>query len=95
MSYPSHYLFPAVFAKSETGYGIHFPDIPGAVTVAEDVTEGIRRARELLAFALRDLAEQGKEIPKPSEPKDVRLEDPQHDRIVYIDVWMSLRRRTK
>jgi predicted RNase H-like HicB family nuclease len=83
-----HYMFPAVFEYTDTGVSVYFPDIPGAVTTGENDFHALQMAKEVLAFAIYDLEEQGQEIPSPSSPQEIATEDPT-DKIVYVDVWMK------
>ncbi|HHY66016.1 MAG TPA: type II toxin-antitoxin system HicB family antitoxin [Alicyclobacillus sp.] len=88
MPYPTHYIYPVVVEKADDGgIGMYFPDFPGTAILAADITDGIKRAKEMLIDLLLDLEEQGKEVPKPSNPTDIELLDPS-DRIVFIEVFM-------
>ncbi|OBZ09108.1 hypothetical protein A8L34_22595 [Bacillus sp. FJAT-27264] len=66
---------------------MYFPDFPGTAVTAVELTEGLARARELLAFRTLEMEEQGLELPAPSEPDQIQLED-SSDRIVFVEVFM-------
>jgi predicted RNase H-like HicB family nuclease len=84
----SHYIFPAIFEKNlDESVSIYFPDLPGVVTVGDNVYHGIQMAKEVLAFALYELEESGQEIPSPSQPDEIQKEA-LSDAVVYIHVWM-------
>ncbi|CAB3390741.1 type II toxin-antitoxin system HicB family antitoxin [Kyrpidia spormannii] len=88
MRYPAHYIYPVVLEKADDdGIGMYFPDFPGTAILAADITDGIKRAKEMLVDILLDLEEQGKDVPKPSDPTGIDLLDPS-DRIVFIEVFM-------
>lgn len=57
--------FIAVIHKDEgTGYGVHFPDVPGCYSAGDTLDEAIRNAGE----ALRLFAE---DSPVPDAPRDL------------------------
>ena len=41
-------IYPAIFEKDLTGYGIFFPDVEGAVTQADTLNEGLEMASDAL-----------------------------------------------
>lgn len=87
MSYAVHYIYPVVYEKDEdNNVGMYFPDFPGAVIIPKDLTDGIKRAKELLAFRILELEEQQLELPAPSEPANVELSE--DERIIFIEVYM-------
>ncbi|MCD8022475.1 MAG: type II toxin-antitoxin system HicB family antitoxin [Lachnospiraceae bacterium] len=57
------YYYPAVFAKEEGGYSIHFPDLESCYTSAEDISEGLEMAEDALCLTLYWMEKEGKEIP--------------------------------
>ncbi|WP_083205451.1 type II toxin-antitoxin system HicB family antitoxin [Bacillus sp. FJAT-27264] len=83
----SHYVYPLVVERTETNLSMYFPDFPGTAVTAVELTEGLARARELLAFRTLEMEEQGLELPAPSEPDQIQLED-SSDRIVFVEVFM-------
>lgn len=89
MTYKTTYLFPAVVEKAEDGgIGMYFPDFPGTAILAADISDGIRRAKEMLVNRLLELEEQDLPVPDPSDPTQIELSDPTSDRIVIIEVFM-------
>lgn len=67
------YIFPAIFEKSEYGgFTVTFPDIGGA-TEGDTLEEAFYMAEDALNFALTNMAEDGEEIPYPSNPLNIRL----------------------
>ncbi len=42
----------AVFEKSQTGFSVYFPDVPGCVTCGDNFNHARAMAREVLAFHL-------------------------------------------
>lgn len=67
-------VYPAIFEKDPVGYGIYFPDIEGAVTQAESVTEGLEMASDALGIMLGDLVENNLPLPTPSNINDLKID---------------------
>lgn len=83
----NHLVYPIVAEKAEDGgIGMYFPDFPGTAILSIDITDGIRRAKEMLADLVLEKEEQG-QLPKPSDPENIELLD-SSDRIVFVEVYM-------
>lgn len=66
------YAYPAVFdIELDGGYTIHFPDIEGCYTQAEDMAEGIENAGDALCLMLYEWEKEGRPIPKATSLKDI------------------------
>ena len=66
------YTYPAIFEpEQEGGYSIHFPDVEGCYTQAEDISEGIENAADALCLMMYELEKQGKPIPMMSNTNDI------------------------
>jgi predicted RNase H-like HicB family nuclease len=86
--YKNHLIYPIVVEKAEDGgFGMYFPDFPGTAILSPNVTDGIRRAKEMLANLIMEKEEQGQALPNPSDPENIELLDAS-DRIVFVDVYM-------
>lgn len=69
------YMFPALFELGETkGYCITFPDLPGCITEAETIEEGLDNAKENLELWLWSMEEDNEEIPSPTLPENIEAE---------------------
>lgn len=80
-------FYPAVFqAEEEGGFSIFFPDVDGCITQGEDMNDGYEMAFDALGNMLSYLDEQGKAIPRPSSPQEIRLEDGQFMAVVEFDM---------
>ncbi|WIF94095.1 type II toxin-antitoxin system HicB family antitoxin [Caminicella sporogenes] len=84
--YKDRYIYPAIFDYAEDGITVEFPDIPGCITCGATTEEALKNAKEALELNLYGMEEDGEEIPKASEPKDIKLETNQT--IVLVEVWM-------
>ena len=65
------YNYLALFEadKENGGYNISFPDFPGAFSEADNLSEAIFNAREVLEIYTIMFEDEGKEFPKPSSFK--------------------------
>jgi antitoxin HicB len=63
--------YPAIFLREANGKGFHvrFPDLPEALTGADDLQETLAAAADCLAEAIAGRIARGERIPAPSEPK--------------------------
>lgn len=59
------YLYPAVFEKTETGYSVLFPDLPGCFTVGNTLEEAHLMAKEALGLHLWGFERDEEVIPPP------------------------------
>lgn len=76
MSDKDVYIYPAVFEKTETGYSVLFPDLPGCFTVGETLGEAHLMAKESLGLHLWGFERDGDDIPEPSSVDAVQIEYP-------------------
>ncbi|KGE20682.1 type II toxin-antitoxin system HicB family antitoxin [Paenibacillus wynnii] len=83
----NHYVYPLVVERTDTNLSMYFPDFPGTAVTAADITEGLTRAKEMLSFRALELEESRQNLPQPSEPNQITLED-SSDLIVYVEVFM-------
>jgi predicted RNase H-like HicB family nuclease len=60
-----HYI-ALVHKDDETGFGVSFPDFPGAATTAPTLDEAVERAGKALASHVESMVEDGAPIPPPS-----------------------------
>ena len=83
-----HIVYPVVVEQAEDGgIGMYFPDFPGTAILSNDIADGVRRSKEMLADLVLEREEQGQQLPVPSEPGKIELLDAS-DRIVLVDVYM-------
>jgi len=86
-------FYPAVFELGEGGeYTITFPDLEGCITQGKDLEEGYKMAFEVLGMTLTYFEEEKREIPEPSNPKDIKLSEDEFVAIIEFDL-MDYRRR--
>lgn len=87
MSNKSHYIYPVIYEKDLDGnQGLYFPDFPGTAIIPSDLIDGIKRAKEMLAFRILELEENEADLPLPSEPNSIELTE--DEQIIFIEVFM-------
>ena len=72
MKYKRYHAYYALLEPYEEGFGVSFPDLPGAISVGTDVDDAVFNAQECLAVHLHGEPEE--ELPAPSKREDI--EDP-------------------
>jgi predicted RNase H-like HicB family nuclease len=80
------YYYPAVLQKEESGYSVWIPDIDGCNSCGDTIAEAIEMVREALGLCIEVMLEKGEEIPKPSLPEDIKLEENQFVAIAEFDL---------
>ena len=80
-------IYPAVFEFDEEGaINITFPDLPSAISCADNTQDAYRYATEVAELVLEDYIEDLFEgAPKPSEIKNINLEENQRTTLIKID----------
>lgn len=67
------YVYPAIFKPEENGgYSINFPDVKNCFTDANDITEALENANDVLCMMLYDLECEGTAIPAASSIADIQ-----------------------
>lgn len=82
------YIYPAILTYAEDGISIEFPDLPGCLPCASGTEEALKNAKEALELHLYGMEEDGDEIPKPIDIKEIKLEKNQV--VILVEVWMGL-----
>jgi len=79
------YAYPAVFTAENNSYSVSFPDVEGCLTFGETIPEAIEMAEDALCLMLYDLEEEGGEIPKPSDAKELKVESNEFVTMIACD----------
>jgi predicted RNase H-like HicB family nuclease len=64
-----HYYIAVVHKDQDTAYGVHFPDVPGCFSAADDIENIIPNAIEALSLYSEDA-----ELPQPSPIEQIRAD---------------------
>ena len=82
----SKYIYPAVFTAEEGGlYSVDFPDLESCYTSGESLADALEMAEDVLALTLYEYERDKKEIPVPSSPKSISLEENEFVNYVAAD----------
>ena len=69
-------FYPAIFHKAEEGgFWITFPDIPECMTQGDDMQQAYEMAVDALGLAITDKKRSHEDIPAPSQPYDLVVEE--------------------
>lgn len=66
------YVFPAIFTMEDGGYSIDFPDVKNCFTEADDLTEAMEKAEDVLCMMLYNLERNNMVIPAASNIADIQ-----------------------
>lgn len=69
------YAYPAIFTKEDNAYTVLFPDISGCITSGDSKPDAIEMAEDALGLLLCEFEDDESEIPEPSEPKDISVDE--------------------
>ncbi len=80
------YAYPAVFTHEKDGsYSINFPDLDGCYTCGDTLEDGIEMAEDALALVLYGYETDAKEIPTPSAPSSIPLNEGEFVNYIVCD----------
>lgn len=79
------HIYPAVFEKTNTGYSVFFPDLPGCFTVGKTLEECYMMAKEAVSLHLWGFENDNEITPIPSTIDDVQ-KDNKDDIVGLIEV---------
>lgn len=79
------YVFPAILKKEDIGYYVNFPDVPGCSTQGDTLSDALAMAEDALNLMLYTCEEDGLPINKPSDIRNIKLEDDEIASLVSAD----------
>ena len=62
--------YVVILERSESGFGVYVPDLPGCVAVGETKNEALHLIGEAVEMHLEELREDGLPIPEPSSSSE-------------------------
>lgn len=84
-----NYTYAAIFDYSDHGYiNIEFPMFEGACTCVEEGNDPILAAQDILALAILEYEETGREVPVEFQKPQLR----KNQELYFINVWMPYHR---
>ena len=60
-----------VVERSENGFGVYVPDLPGCVAVADTHEEVVTLIQEAIEFHIEGLKESGDPVPQPTSQSEL------------------------
>lgn len=86
------YLYYAIFTPVDDGqFSVEFPDLDGAFTCGDDMSDALYMAHDLLEGWLIVAEKEGNPIPEPSDYSEFKLE--KGDIVVPIQVDLELAKK--
>ena len=82
-----YYAFYAALEPCSDGFGVYFPDLPGAISGGINKEDAEFNAQECLAVHIHGMAEDGDSIPLPS-PRD-KIKIPNGQSLVLVSTDMK------
>ncbi len=80
-------FYPAIFHKAEDGgFWITFPDMPECMTQGDDMQQAYEMAVDALGLAITSRQEEKTELPTPSEPYKILLEEGEFCVVIEFDL---------
>ena len=77
------YFYPAIFhAAEEGGFWVSFPDIPECLTEGDSMEEAYQMSMEALGLALTDRIRNHEQLPVPSSPGQIPMEDKESNLVI-------------
>lgn len=76
--------YPVVFTKQKKGYTVYIPDMD-IDTQGDNFAEAIEMARDAIGVMGIDMEDDNKEIPKPTNPKNISCKEDEVVSMVDID----------
>ena len=85
--------YTAVLTKTESGYDVSFPDVPGCITYGETLEEAVRMGRDALGGCLCVMEDESVPLPEAHLPDQIDHKPGEIAALVDIDL-VEYRRRT-
>ena len=80
------YVYTAVFTPEENGmYSVNFPDLEGCYTSGDSMADAIHMAQDVLCLTLYDMEQDNINLPEPSDPRDIVVNDNEFVSVVAVD----------
>lgn len=87
-------FYPAIFHKAEEGgFWITFPDIPECMTQGDDMQQAYEMAVDALGLAITSREEEKQDLPAPSEPYKITINDNEFCVVIEFDM-LAYKKRT-
>lgn len=83
-------VYPVILTYEDDLIYIGIPDFEtdNYISFADNMNDVIKTAKELITLFYTELEENKKEIPKPSDIKDIKKTLKDNQEIIYINLWL-------
>lgn len=79
------YIYPAIFAKEDEFYTVHFPDLESCYTQGDSLQDAYEMASDILCLTLYNLEEDQANIPAASEATALKTGENEFVSLVSCD----------
>lgn len=87
-------FYPAIFHKAdEGGFWITFPDIPECMSQGDNMQQAYEMAVDALGLAITARETERQELPSPSEPHEIHLDENSFCVVIEFDM-LAYKKRT-
>lgn len=83
-------VYPVILTYEDDIIYIGIPDFntDNYVSFAENLNDAIKYSKELITMYYTDLEDNQKEVPKPSDIKDIKKTLKDNQEVIYINLWL-------
>lgn len=67
--------YPAMFEKTEDGYSVFFPDLPGCISAGKSLENAFIEAHDALSLHTAGMREDGEALPAPGTIDELEKDD--------------------
>lgn len=75
--------YPVIFHPEDVGFSTIVPDIEGCFSQGDDMDEAVAMTQDAIGLMLEDIIFANGELPRPSSPKSIAVED--EDFLVMVE----------
>ena len=79
------YVYPAIFTSTDEGFLVTFPDLESCYTDGKNMKDAFINAEDVLNLVLWNMEESKKDIPIPSNPKNISCDTDSFISLVSAD----------
>lgn len=83
-------VYPVILTYADNVIYITVPDFgtDEGVTYGENINETIKSAKEIITLLISDLEDENKELPMPSDIKEIKKTLRDNQEVIYINMWL-------
>ena len=83
-------VYPVILTYADDVIYVSVPDFgtDEGVTYGEDINEAVKSAKEIITLLISDLEDENKELPVPSDIKEIKKSLRDNQEVIYINMWL-------